>query len=57
MLSGGMRRDIGSLTFNQGVTGSRPVRPSLKKEGAGLGAGRLLTAILPGVPEGGWDDE
>jgi len=44
------------MTFNQGVTGSRPVRPRLKKEGAGLGAGRLLTAILPGVPEGGGDD-
>jgi len=28
MLSGGMRWDIGFLTFNQGVTGSRAVRPT-----------------------------
>ncbi len=28
MLSGGTGWDIGLLTFNQGVTGSRPVRPT-----------------------------
>ena len=30
MLSGGTGWDIGLLTFNQGVTGSRPVRPTTK---------------------------
>jgi len=30
MLSGGMRWDIGFLTFNQGVAGSRPAQPTTK---------------------------